>query len=120
MDVYQVLCYGKLFLNIRHIAPIFHITTDAESAFDVEVPGVLVSAEHYTLPTDAVFLEAVLGENIALDTYAKESLKTVALENDRIEAALGIVNSATDKAEAFEKVFAPCCPDCTCGGQHDV
>jgi hypothetical protein len=83
------------------------------------VPGVLVSAQHYTLPTDAVFMEAVLGENMVLDDHAKESLKTVALENDKIEVGLEIIENATDKTDTYVKIFAPCCPDvnCGCGGQ---
>ena len=91
--------------------------SDESTSFEVEVPGVLVSAQHYTLPTDAVFLDAVLGDTIALDSYAKESLKTVALENDKIEKGLEIVNVAADKADAYVKIFAPCCPDVVCGGQ---
>ena len=77
----------------------------------------MVSAQHYTLPTDGVFLEAVLGENVVLDDHAKESLKIVALENDKIEKGLEIVNVAADKADAYVKIFAPCCPDVVCGGQ---
>ena len=99
-----------------------YTASDADSSFDIEVPGILVSAQHYTLPTDGVFLEAVLGENVALDDHAKESLKIVALENDKIEKGLEIVNVAADKADAYVKIFAPCCPDvnCGCGGQSNA
>jgi hypothetical protein len=102
--------------------PVYTVS-DANSSFDIEVPGVLVSAQHYTLPTDAVFMEAVLGENIALDETSKiiqeEDARTDKLNNDKLALSINLVKDATDKADAYVKIFAPCCPDvnCGCGGQ---
>ena len=103
-----------------------YTASDADSSFDIEVPGVLVSAQHYTLPTDGVFLEAVLGENTALDEISekiqKEDLRTDTLNNDKVKLGIDLVNAATDKTDAYVKIFAPCCPDvnCGCGGQSNV
>ena len=91
-----------------------YTASDADSSFDIEVPGILVSAQHYTLPTDGVFLEAILGENVALDEISKEvqkeDLRADVLNNNKLAKGLEIVEAATDKTDAYVKIFAPVAP----------
>lgn len=92
--------------------------TDGEvtQAKDVRyVDGVILSAKQFTMKTDGVIVESLLGEAAALDDYALntqvEVLKSQQLENDKTQMGLTIIENLinagdNDRAvEAYEKFF---------------
>jgi hypothetical protein len=83
------------------------------------VPGIITAVNKHTLRTDAVIVEAVLGQGNALDPYSAElqdeAVRAKKLGNDNLEGAnerdeLGrtVVSTGTPaQADAFAKVFYP-------------
>ena len=83
------------------------------------VPGIITAVNKHTLRTDAVIVEAVLGQGNALDPYSEtlqdEAVRTKKLGNDSLEGAnecdeLGrtVVSTGTPaQADAYAKVFYP-------------
>jgi hypothetical protein len=81
------------------------------------VPGIIVRADKYTMRTEGVIVEALLGQGNALDPYSmslqQEAVRSKTLQNDALEdvaaqAGLGrtVVDTGTPaQAEAFQKVF---------------
>jgi len=81
------------------------------------VPGIIVRADKYTMRTEGVVVEALLGQGNALDPYSmalqQQAVRAKELENDTradavSQASLGrtVVNSGTPaQANAFQKVF---------------
>ncbi|MDX1904906.1 MAG: hypothetical protein SFU27_12180 [Thermonemataceae bacterium] len=72
------------------------------------------NVEKYTLRTDSLIADCVLGQGAALDCFSaklqnSDSDKAI-LENEKTHIALQILESITDptaKAEAFAKMFNP-------------
>jgi hypothetical protein len=83
------------------------------------VPGVILAVDKHTLRTDAVIVDAVLGQGNALDPYSKalqeQAVKNKALANDALASAnarekLGrdlVETGTTTQAENFAKIFYP-------------
>ncbi len=91
-----------------------------QKVFNLE--GVILNVQKTILPTDAVIIDAVLGQGEALDSYSTDiqlqKVETETLNNaliqqqiDRLELAQTIVNAASpaDKATIFEQVYKECC-----------
>ncbi|PKQ67076.1 hypothetical protein [Raineya orbicola] len=80
----------------------------------LKVAGVIQNVEKYTLRTDSLIADCVLGQGAALDCFSaklqnSDSDKGI-LENEKTRIALQILESITDpvaKAEAFAKMFNP-------------
>ena len=88
----------------------------------LKVAGVIQNVEKYTLRTDSLIADCVLGQGAALDWLRRAlwgcfSAKTqnadtdrAILENEKLRIALEILENITDpiaKAEAFAKMFNP-------------
>lgn len=83
------------------------------------VPGIIVRADKYTMRTEGVIVEALLGQGNALDPYSmalqQEAVRTKVLQNDALEdvaaqaeLARTVIDTGTaDQADAFQKVFYP-------------
>lgn len=89
------------------------------------VPGIILHVKDRVLRTDSVVVDALLGQGEALDCY-NQKLQDIAvnkaqLENDVMtqqQAIIDALDTATDKADKYKKVFGPCCevPQSCCGG----
>lgn len=83
----------------------------------VKAPGVVLDVSERILQTDAVVVEALLGQAEALDCY-NQRLQDAAgtradLENQERAQAIEIIGEIPDavaKAEAYKSVFGNCCP----------
>ncbi|MDX1904910.1 MAG: hypothetical protein SFU27_12200, partial [Thermonemataceae bacterium] len=80
----------------------------------LKVAGIMQNVEKYTLRTDSLIADCVLGQGAALDCFnaliQDASVKQLQLENQKNQIALEILESITDpiaKAEAFAKMFNP-------------
>ena len=79
------------------------------------MPGVIIGVQPLVMKTDGLIAEALLGKSAALDEYALktqiEVLKKKALENNRTELGMTIIqklldgDKANDAASAFRKCF---------------
>lgn len=88
------------------------------------VPGIILDVQERVLRTDSVVVDALLGQGEALDCY-NQKLQDIAvskaqLENDAMtqqQAIIDDLDTATDKADKYKKVFGPCCevPQSCCG-----
>jgi hypothetical protein len=86
-----------------------------------EIPGVVLSVNNYVLRTEAVIVDALLGQGDALDSYShglqEQTIQSKQLSNellqsqiDRNNIALGIIKDKnTAGGSLFAQVF-PCCP----------
>lgn len=86
---------------------------------EFSVPGIIVRADKYTMRTEGVIVEALLGQGNALDPYSMalqdEAVRTKALQNDALEDAAAqaelarsvVSSGAPAQANAFQKVFYP-------------
>ncbi len=96
----------------------------------IDFPGIITKVQNHILPTEAVIVEALLGQGEALDCYNMklQDAATVAagLENDAEYQRIQIINgiaAANDKATFYKKVFGPCCDvaqntnNCGCSGE---
>ncbi len=79
-----------------------------------KVPGVVLQKRTIVMRTDSVFVEALLGQADALDSYAMQIQVAAAdaktLENDRERLAHAVVNaigSPVEKAAAFAEMLKP-------------
>jgi hypothetical protein len=78
------------------------------------VEGVVLSERTIVMATDSVVVEALLGVNLALDSYSEqlqlETIREKRLANDREALAQKIVTEANGvAAELYERVFGVCC-----------
>jgi hypothetical protein len=80
----------------------------------LKVAGVIQSVETYTLRTDSLIADCVLGQGAALDCFSAKiqnaDTDKAILENEKTRIALDILETITDpiaKAEAFAKMFNP-------------
>lgn len=83
------------------------------------VPGIILNKMSSILVTDAVIVDALLGQGVALDDYAlksqSETLRRKQLDNSMIEAeteklriALSIIQAKdSEQADIFQKLFPP-------------
>ncbi len=89
---------------------------DVAQGVDHNVEGIVVGLDHTVLRTDAVIVEALLGQGVALDGFAlgvqEQALKEKILENDRMQMALDIINQknmtpeqAKLAADLYYKIF---------------
>jgi hypothetical protein len=97
----------------------FEQVYEDETGNKFTVPGIITAVNKHTLRTDAVIVEAVLGQGNALDPYSAElqdeAVRAKKLGNDNLEGAnerdeLGrtVVSTGTPaQADAFAKVFYP-------------
>jgi len=77
--------------------------------------GIILSVAKRILPTDALIIDALLGQGEALDCYNMRLQKAAAdkadLENDRFQTALNILKGdgklLNEKAKAFAAMFNP-------------
>jgi hypothetical protein len=79
------------------------------------VDGVVLSKRELVMATDSVVVEALLGQADALDSYSHElqieTIREKGLANDKLEAALRIVQSGdAAQAKLYRQVFGVCCP----------
>jgi hypothetical protein len=78
------------------------------------VEGVVLSKREIVMATDSVVVEALLGQEDALDSYSHdlqiEAIREKRLANDKLEAALRIVHQGdATQAELYQQVFGVCC-----------
>ncbi len=85
---------------------------------DEEFPvnGVVLSEREIVMATDSVVVEALLGQVDALDNYSQdlqiEAIREKRLANDKVEAALRIIQSGdATQAGLYQQVFGVCCPN---------
>ena len=77
----------------------------------VKIPGIVIDVNKITMRTEGVIMDAFLGLGEGLDNYSKglqdEAVRERALENDRQQKALDIIDALNDneKTEAYEKMF---------------
>jgi hypothetical protein len=102
------------------------IKKDYKSPYDIgegniiEIPGIILADNRYTMRTEGVIVDALLGQGEALDDYSKglqqQTIKSKELENslkeieiEKTKLGMKIVTDANaTESEIFEKVF-PCC-----------
>lgn len=89
----------------------------------VTVPGIIMNVKNRIIRTDAVIVEALLGQGEALDCYnmhlQDEAVKKTQLDNTALQQQIDIINSITPpqkKAELYKKVFGACCDVAQSGG----
>ncbi len=87
--------------------------------FDEQTSGIIVKKMINILPTDAIIVDALLGEGIALDKFAlssqKEAIRAKRVANalsesekDKLDLALKIIeNKDTEMAQLFSQLFPP-------------
>jgi hypothetical protein len=81
-----------------------------EKVIPREVPGVVMTGSTNVLRTDAVIVEAVLGQGNALDAYSiglqDQAVRLKKFGNDKEELRLKIINDKdTERAKLFEQLF---------------
>lgn len=92
----------------------------------ITVPGIIMDVRSRILRTDAVVVDALLGQGEALDCYnmhlQDEAVKKAQLDNTAYQQQINIIdgiNNNQKKAELYKKVFTDCCDvpqvGCTCG-----
>jgi hypothetical protein len=92
----------------------------------ITVPGIIMDVRSRILRTDAVVVDALLGQGEALDCYnmhlQDEAVKKAQLDNIAYQQQINIIdgiNNNQKKAELYKKVFTDCCDvpqvGCTCG-----
>lgn len=86
----------------------------------IKVPGVILSVKNQILRTSSVVVDALLGQGEALDCFNKKAQDSEILsqyiDNMRDIQQMNVVQDieiATDRPEAYHKVFAKCCPPVT-------
>ena len=93
---------------------------DPTTGFEVNVPGIILSASTSVLRTEGVIVEALLGQGEALDEYAKElqtlevrkreaEVNRLAAEGERIRLG-NVASQAHDKDSAAILASLLCCP----------
>jgi hypothetical protein len=87
--------------------------------FDEQTSGIIVKKMINILPTDAIIVDALLGEGIALDQFAlssqEEAIRAKRIANalsesekDKLDLALKIIeNKDTEMAQLFSQLFPP-------------
>lgn len=92
--------------------------TDTYSAggLGISVPGPILSVDKFTLRTESVVADALLGQGEALDCYNMKAQDAVAikgyLENLELVQKINAIEAITDpvqRAEAYKKIFGDCC-----------
>jgi len=76
----------------------------------VPVEGVVLSVTRNTVRTDALIIDSLLGQGVALDNYAlglqQEALRQQQLQNRKLEIALGLIDSLDEgRLEAYRSIF---------------
>ena len=97
----------------------------------LKVPGVILNIQHYTLRTDSVICDALMGQGEALDCFNLQlqdaAVLSAQLQNYTTLQALQVIDGISDpmeKAKLYKKVFGDCCEvpqsGCTChkGGEE--
>jgi len=81
-----------------------------------KVPGLVVSRDEIVMKTPALVVEALLGSEDALDSFAlrmqEATVKEKELSNDRTSLGVEIATTATEKPPAFATVFYPPATSC--------
>ena len=97
---------------------------DPTTGTSIDVPGIILAAEKNVLRTDAVIVEALLGQGEALDDYARRLQElevdrrqsTHRKEHAEAERAELVNQLARDneasRADILEKLTCPCGPEC--------
>ena len=106
------------YLRLKKIVSTYKGDTDDEG-IEIKVPGIILSANKYTMRTDGVIVEALLGQGEALDDYSK-SLQEEAIEAKQIANQLAaaqlereklaqkiVREKDTEAAKIFSQVFPP-------------
>jgi hypothetical protein len=106
------------YLRLKKIVSTYKGDTDDEG-IEIKVPGIILSANKYTMRTDGVIVEALLGQAEALDNYSK-GLQEEAVEAKQIANRLAVAQlereklaqkivkeKDTEAAEIFSQVFPP-------------
>jgi hypothetical protein len=106
------------YLRLKKIVTTYKGDTDDEG-IEIKVPGIILSANKYTMRTEGVIVEALLGQGEALDDYSK-SLQEEAIEAKQIANKLADAQLEREKlaqkivkekdaeaAEIFSQVFPP-------------
>jgi hypothetical protein len=82
----------------------------------LRVEGVILNISHYTLRTDSVICDAVMGQGEALDCFNVQlqdaAVLSAQLQNYTTLQALQVIDGITDpmeKAKLYKKVFGDCC-----------
>lgn len=96
------------------------IPEQSDPGWKVTVPGIILAENRYTLKTEGIVVDSVIGTGSALDPYSEklqyEANRTKEIENNikeiehrKIELGINTIeNQNNTRAEIFEKVF-PCC-----------
>ncbi|WP_341999100.1 hypothetical protein [Chlorogloeopsis sp. ULAP02] len=106
------------YLRLKKIVSTYRGDTDDEG-IEIKVPGIILAANKYTMRTDGVIVEALLGQAEALDNYSK-GLQEEAVEAKQIANRLAVAQLEREKlaqkivkekdaeaAEIFSQVFPP-------------
>jgi hypothetical protein len=82
----------------------------------LRVEGIILNISHYTLRTDSVICDAVMGQGEALDCFNVQlqdaAVLSAQLQNYTTLQALQVIDGITDpmeKAKLYKKVFGDCC-----------
>jgi hypothetical protein len=117
VEDYKPFADESAYLRVRKNE--FEQVYEDETGNKFTVPGIITAVNKHTLRTDAVIVEAVLGQGNALDPYSAElqdeAVRAKKLGNDSLEGSnerdeLGrtVVSTGTPaQADAFAKVFYP-------------
>jgi len=102
----------RLYLRVKN-KPFYQNTNPAISSYEkFLLNGLIIRKNTYTLPTDSVIVEALLGQAEALDKYSQDS-RTAVIESQKEEInkmKLGysiISEKDTEKATIWSKIFPP-------------
>jgi hypothetical protein len=88
----------------------------------LRIPGMIMEDNRYVLRTEAIIVDALLGQGNALDQYSQglqdqlvneRSLKNRLMEQEieRYKKALNILTSKDKEAAALYPLVFPCCPE---------
>ena len=107
----------------RQFDPELRATYTDDQDRSYTVPGVLLRTDHLVMRTEGVMVEALLGNGVALDSYA-EQLQDLEVERRRAlvdteqayASQVELINRVIDegnkaKADLADKLIRRCCPD---------
>lgn len=102
---------------------------DTQSHDNIHVPGIIMDVREYVLRTDAVIVDALLGQGEALDCYnmnlQNEAVNKAKLDNMKIQEAIDAIKAMDDaelKAKLLTQLNTECCdvPQSGCGCNQNV
>lgn len=112
------LIQSQTYLRLNKIVSTYKGDTDDEG-IEIKIPGIILSANKYTMRTEGIIVEALLGQGEALDGYSKglqeEAIKAKQLANQLASAQLErerlaqkiVETKDEDAAKIFSQVFPP-------------